>query len=172
MKKITFEDILIAIPIITLAGFILYESIYQKDNPVKEDFTKNQIETQENQSYNSILPQTNISEGSQYDSDLSSHSLSQDELRALAPWKFTPSEQLGGPGYNPIFIGNKVDKDFGKSKYDKNTNWEDLVYGERSLEDRRTERRNAEIKSITINIGIGGLVVALIMALIMAAKKK
>ena len=57
----------------------------------------------------------------------------------------------------------------GKSRYDKNITYADMI-SYRSIEEFRAARRNEEIKTIAINVGIGIVVAFFIFQLIRTAK--
>ena len=72
---------------------------------------------------------------------------------------------------DPIFVGNDPRlQGYGESRYDRNMSYDGLDW--RSVEDVRAEKRKAEIQSITINIGIALVIIALIFGLIKAATSK
>ena len=71
---------------------------------------------------------------------------------------------------DPYYMSKAMGSDFGKSKYDQSVTYGDIMAG-RSLSEIRAERRNEEIKTILINVGIGIVVVFFIFQLIRTANK-
>ncbi|KAA6303675.1 MAG: hypothetical protein EZS26_000226 [Candidatus Ordinivivax streblomastigis] len=66
----------------------------------------------------------------------------------------------------PMYVGNDPRlKGFGQSKYDQGAGlaYDDLNY--RTLEDYRNEQRQAEIKSISLGVFVGVLILTLIVSL-------
>jgi hypothetical protein len=81
-------------------------------------------------------------EGSDYDASLTDSSksnVSKETMNAVFPALTQGQKNINN--FQTPFIGDKVDPDFGNSKYDKNVNWEELAYSDRTLEDIRAERQ-------------------------------
>lgn len=96
---------------------------------------------------------------------------SQRTLETFAPWINQDTNISSRMGSTP-FVGDKTGSDFGNSRYDRRLNPNQVLYGNRSLEELRREQRNAEMKSITISIFIALGVIILVFVLIKTSKSK
>lgn len=105
-------------------------------------------------------------EGSEYDASLNSSvpTLSPEAQSALFP--ALVHGQKGINKFESGHIGDRIDPDFGNSKYDKGLTADDLLYSDRTLEGIRNERRNEEMKKISINILIGITIIGFIVFLV------
>lgn len=174
-KKEKLKNILVALPFFLLIVLIAYESFFKENFPKETRILTTQNDKlKESAKKASIYDEINEikREDSNYDDTHDSKGNVTAKIKdapldvqmALSPWRVKGANNL--VGWSQPFIGDKVDPDFGNSKYDKRLTADDLLYSGRSLEDIRAERRNEEIKKITINAIIGIMLICFIIFLL------